>query len=278
MAGLSIGKAWEESSAFLRREMRLIAPVALALFAVPTMLAGWISPPAAQGQPGGGPGVLITLVVLIAAMMGQMTIAGLSVGWSGSLGGAISRSFGKVWGMLGAAIVAFLPLAIVAVLVLVIILGSAGLTDPAQLTPEAMMRTPGITIFLVGLLLTFLFLGARLFPMSAIAFCETSSPLPLLRRAWRMTSGHFGRLLAVLLLFLVAAAVVSGAVTAVIGSAATVAIGEIRPFSVSALLVALVEGVISAALSAISAVMVGRIYVQLSGAQMVGVPDVDHVK
>ena len=277
MSVLSIGRAWEETSAFLRREMRLIMPVALALFAVPTLLAGWISPSTGQAQ-AGGPGWLITLIVLIAAMMGQMTIAGLAVGWSGSLGSAISRAFARVWGMLAAAMIAFLPLAVVAVLILAIILGSAGLTDPAQLTPEAMMRAPGITIFLVGLLLVFLFLGARLFPMSAIAFCDTSSPFALLGRAWRMTNGHFGRLLAVLLLFLIAAAVVSGAVTAVIGSAATVAIGEIRPFSLSALLVALFEGAISAALSAISAAMVGRIYVQLSGPERVGVPDVDRAE
>ena len=33
MAALSIGQAWEESSAFLRREYRLVSPLALAFFA-----------------------------------------------------------------------------------------------------------------------------------------------------------------------------------------------------------------------------------------------------
>jgi hypothetical protein len=277
MSVLSIGRAWEETSAFLRREMRLVMPVALALFAIPATLAGWISP-SAQGQPGGGPGWLITLIVLIAAMMGQLTIAGLAVGWPESLGSAIARSFARVWGMLAAAMIAFLPLAVVAVLVLAVILGSAGLTDPARLTPEAMMRAPGITVFMIGLLLVFLFLGARLFPMSAIAFCETSSPFALLGRAWRMTSGHFGRLVAVLLLFLIAAAVLGSAVTAVIGSAVTLASGEITPFSLSALLVALFEGVVSAAVSAISAAMVGRIYAQLSGSERLSVPDVERAE
>lgn len=278
MSALSIGRAWEETRSFLRREMNLVVPVALALFAIPAMLAGWISPPAARGQAGEGPGLLVTLIALIAALIGQMTIAGLAVGWSGSLGSAIARAFARVWGMLAAVIIAVLPLLVMALAALVTILGSAGLTDPAQLTPGAMMRAPGVAIFLIGLMLVFLFVGTRLFPLSVIAFCETSSPLALLKRAWRLTRGHFGRLLAVLILFLLVAAVVGGAVEAVIGSAVTVAIGEIRPFNLSALLLALVASVVSAAITAISAVMVGRIYVQLSGHERIGVPDVERAE
>ena len=40
---LSIGKAWQEASAFLGREARLVAPVALATFALPTILAVGLS-------------------------------------------------------------------------------------------------------------------------------------------------------------------------------------------------------------------------------------------
>ena len=44
MAKLSISKAWDESVAFLGREMRLVIPVALATFvAIPTV-SGWMEP------------------------------------------------------------------------------------------------------------------------------------------------------------------------------------------------------------------------------------------
>ena len=84
MAGLSISKAWEETSAFLGRESRLVAPVALALIAIPAALQGW-SDPASEGGAMG----LIGLVLLFVSMAGQMAISQLAIGWSGSIGEAI---------------------------------------------------------------------------------------------------------------------------------------------------------------------------------------------
>ena len=278
MAALSIGQAWEESSAFLRREYRLVSPLALAFFAIPTALTGWISPSVNAAATEGAPSWLLTLAVLIAAMIGQISIAGLAIGWSGSLGSAIARAFARVWGVLAATMIIFLPLAMVAVVVLAVILGQAGLADPAQMTPEAVARAPGAALFVLALLIVFLVVAVRIFPISAVAFAETANPFTMIKRAWRLTSGHFLRLLGLLLLLLIAAVVASAAVTLPIGSIATLLAGDVSPFSLSALIVALFEGAISAAISAVSATMVARVYAQLAGAGTAGVPDVERVE
>ena len=273
MSKLSIGKAWDETSAFVVREIRLVAPVALALFAVPAALIGWINP---GGQPATAPGGLgwpLMLIALIITMIGQMTIAALAIGWSGSIGSAIGLAARRVWGLLGTVLLVFVPLGIIAAIALAVLIGSAGLTDSSEFTAQTLEATPGIGLFLLVLLVLFVVIGVRLFPISAVAISETSSPVTLLKRSWRLTRGHFGRLLVVLLLILIAATVASAAVTAVVGSLMTLVAGEARPFSVSALVTGLADGVIASAITALSAALVGRIYVQLSAGQP-SVPEV----
>ena len=261
MSTLSIGQAWDETSQFLRKEARLVVPVALAAFAVPTTLAGWANP---GGAPSGGSGMLLALVVLVIVLIGQMTIVALSVGSRESVGTLIGRAAGRVWSPLAAAILILLPVTTVLVLVLAALLGANGMTDPARMTPEALARTPQVAVAVLLMLLVVLIVGVRLFPMTAVAIEEGAGPVALLKRCFALTRGHFLRLMGVLALILIAALVLSGATTTVVGALATLLAGEARPFSLSALLIALADGLASAAVTAVGAALVGRIYVQLN--------------
>ena len=131
MANLSISKAWDESSAFLKREMRLVGPVALATSMIPATLFGWYNPSGDPNLASGGLGWPLTLIILVLALTGQMTIAGLAVGWSDSLGAALRHAFGQVWGLLATVLLLFVPLTVVLLLVIAVMVGSAGLTDPS---------------------------------------------------------------------------------------------------------------------------------------------------
>lgn len=272
MAKLSISKAWEESIAFLGRESRLVAPVALATFMIPATLFGWYNPSGDPNQAGGGLGWPLTLFVLVLAIMGQMVIAGLAVGWSGSVGSALSHAFKRVWGVLATVLIVFVPLTIVLVLLLAAVLGGAGMTDPAQLTPEALAAVPGFGLILLIMTAAFLFAAVRLFPMAAIGMVETANPMRILSRSWQLTRGSFLRLLGTLTLILIASFVASIAVTAVVGSAMTIASGEPQPYNLSALIVSLADALVGALISAVSAALVGRIYAQMT-AGVATVPD-----
>ena len=83
-------------------------------------------------------------------------------------------------------------------------------------------------------------------------------------RSWALTKGAFWRLLVLALLLGILAVVLDLAVTAVVGSIATLAAGEARAFNLSALIVALAGGLVGAIVSTVSAAMVGRVYAQLS--------------
>lgn len=257
---LSIGKAWDETSAFLGREARLVAPVALAMFALPTVLAEWAYP---GGNAVGGAGWLM-IPVLLAVLAGQMTIVLLVNGWRGSIGEALGKAARRLPVLVGALMIVFLPIAVLATLVIGGTLVGAGITDPAAVTPAALAKMPAFLWLVLVLVILFLILGVRLFPVSAIAASEAVGPIALLKRSWRLTRGVFWRLLALVLLLGLAGLILSSAVTMVVGSVATLAVGEPKAFNTSALIVALASGLIGALVSTVSAAMAGRVYAQLA--------------
>lgn len=257
---LSIGKAWDETSAFLGREARLVAPVALATFALPSILADWAYP----GERPGAGAMLVLLVLLLAVLVGQMTIVLLATGWSGSIGEAMTKAVRRLPALIAALLIVFVPVMSIAVVGFGASLASAGITDPAALTPEAIARLPNILWLVLFLSLFFFIAGVRLFPISAVAASEAVGPIRLLKRSWALTSGVFWRLLVLVLLLGLVAVVLDSAVTMVVGSIATLAAGEPRAFNLSALIVALASGLVGAIVSSVSAVMVGRVYAQLS--------------
>ena len=256
---LSIGKAWEETSAFLGKESRLVAPVALATFAFPSILSGWAFPGGSTGAMG-----WVMVLVLILALIGQMTIVLLANGWRGSIGEAMGRATRRLPVLIGGLLIVFLPLILIAIIALTAVLAGAGITDPTTLTPQSIARVPNIGWIALLFLLFFIVASVRLFPAPAIAANEPVGPVALRRRSWRLTSGSFWRLLAHVLRLFVLTIVVSWAVTAVIGSVAALAAGEPRPFNLSALLIALATGLVGAVISTVSATMVARVYAQVS--------------
>jgi len=178
--------------------------------------------------------------------------------------------------MLATAFLIFLPLTILLVIVLSVMLGNAGLSDPSQITAEALATVPGVSFAILGAILAFLVIAVRLFPLSAVAMIEGANPFRLIYRCWQLTRGNSLRLLGTLLLILIASIVASLAVTVVVGAIATMLAGTPEPYSVSALLIALADGLVTAAITSVTATLVGRIYVQLA-APIATVPEVERL-
>jgi hypothetical protein len=110
-----------------------------------------------------------------------------------------------------------------------------------------------------------LYLAIRLIMMTPVAAAESVGPVGILMRSWALTRGHFWRLLGFVMMVVGALAVVSVAVAVVVGSLAIMMFGAVEPFSMSALIIGLVQGIMGAAFAVLFVVMAMRIYVQLSG-------------
>jgi hypothetical protein len=253
---LSIGTAWTEATAGLRRERRLLAPVVLGLIMLPSVVGTMIQPAAAPGTTAPpGPWMIGAFAIVLVTIVGQMAVVLLVDGWRGSVGEAIARAGRRLPSLLLAGLILILPLLIASGLLFMAI-GGVRTTSPQQLGSGGALAA----LLFIGVVL---FIAIRLLPMVAIAATGTDGPIALLRRGWRATQGKFWRLFGFFLLWIVAFLIVTLAVGAVIGTVITLLFGKPEPWSVALLLVATVTGLIQALFVTIYTAMLARIAVQI---------------
>jgi hypothetical protein len=269
MRALSISAAWEEAKAILARDGRLFAAVALALVALPAVISTLINP---GGMSSGSGAAWLRFVALIASLIqiaGQLALIRLAIGPSVTVGGAIAHGFRR------------LPIYFVAVLILVaalfLALIPAGLLLNAlgvPLTAGTPPMSPPVVLVMLFYCALVLFFGVRFLMTSSVASAEDVGPIAILTRSWRLTAGYWWPLFGFLVMFLIAAVILLIAVGSAVGVVVRLLFGSIQPMSASALILALVQSLISAGVTILFAVMLARIYVQLAGRgeAQVGVP------
>lgn len=259
MADLSISAAWDESKAILAREGKLLASVALALVALPAAISGLVSPRSmAEASTPLWSDAMVVVFSLI-ALAGQLALIRLALGPSITVGGAIAHGLRRLPIYLVAGIIIMVAM-LIAAIPFVLALAAMGVPLQAKLQPSGTL-----TILALLYLAIVLFIGVRMMMTGPVASAEAVGPLTILKRSWEMTAGNFWRLFAFLLAFFVAALVVLLAIGAAVGVLIGVAAGQIEPMSASALVVALVQALLNAIITTVFAVMLARLYVQLSG-------------
>src|ERR1700750_2864251 len=81
MTRLSISRAWDESSAVLARDGKLIGTVALALFVLPGLVLNIVAPQSHPGQDvKPNPLMLLAIIPIIIALIGQLSVIRLAMG------------------------------------------------------------------------------------------------------------------------------------------------------------------------------------------------------
>ena len=263
MAGtLSIGTAWIEAAAFVRKERRLLAPVVLGLILLPAVVSTMVQPQTPAGvSPEPGWWMLVALAMVLVMLVGQMAIVLLIDGWRGSVGEAIGKAARRLPILIIAALLVMIPL----VLVFSVALAGIGLTTGRadQLTPDSLGAGGWLVILLF--IIVALFVTVRLLPMVAVVARGTDGPITALKRTFRMTSGEFWRLFGFFLLIAAAFIIVALAVGAVFGSIIVLLLGRPEPWSVSLLLIALAGGLVQTGFMTLYTAMLARIAAQLEG-------------
>lgn len=251
---ISVGTAYVEAAAFIRREKRLIAPVVLALLVLPVTLAQLVQPtnPFAAGGDSSGWFIVAGIAFLI-GLIGQMAISGLAMGTNRSPGEAIASALRRAPAVFAAFLIFGLCVSLVLIPLIVIDMLVTGAGKEAGASP-----------FLQSLSILLAFATVpKVLTLPALSMQQGGGPLSLLKRSWSATRGQYWRLLGFFLLFLIASQVLVRATTAVVGTFATLLIGAPQPMSVAQLLVALAVGVVQGLAGALYASMLGRMVVQL---------------
>jgi hypothetical protein len=259
MAALSISRAWDETKARIAADGRLMAVVAAALIALPTLVTGVLNP----GR-GGADGSLWTMIVMfgaaLLAIVGQLAIIRLAIGPAVSVAEAIGHGARRMPIYFLAGILIVIAIILVGLPLLAILVATG---VPLQ-GPGAFQSGIAIVFGLLYLALI-IFLAVRMLMASPVASEEAVGPIAILRRSWQLTEGHWWRLFGFILMFLIGAIIALAAIGAAVGVVAVMLFGPVEPMSASALLVAIVDAVVNAAVTTLLAVMLARLYVQLSG-------------
>ena len=261
MSQLSISAAWDEAKTILQRDGGLLMTVSLALVALPSLVSGLLNPRGMDASVAGWIG-LVEFAASVIALAGQLALVRLAIGPSITVGGAITHGLRRV------------PIYFLAVLMLVVgvfllaipfvfVLGALGVPLNTRPIP---VSTPVIVVSLL-LLAVMIYFGVRFLMSSAVASAEDVGPIGILTRSWKLTAGHWWALFGFLLIFIVGALVLLLAVGAAVGSVVALLLGTPQPMSAAALVIGLVQALVSAGVTTLFAVMLARIYLQLSGSE-----------
>lgn len=266
MAVLSISRAWDETKARIAADGRLLAVVAAALFVLPSLVTGVISPETSAGGRSVTEGIIILIASLI-AVIGQLAIIRLSIGPAVSVGEAIAHGARRMPIYFVAGVLILLGLAVAAI-PFVVILVAAGV----PMEREAIAHSPVAAILSLLYFIVLVFIGIRMLMSSPVASEEPVAPVAIIRRSWALTAGHWWRLFGFLVLFMIGALIAIAAINWAVGFVAITFLGPIDPMSASALLVAFVDALVNAVVTVFLAVFLARIYVQLAGGEAASVP------
>lgn len=267
MAALSISKAWEESKARIAADGRLMAIVAAALIVLPGLIVEVISPSSMRAESSLPESILFLLSALL-ALIGQLSIIRLAVTPAVSVGEAIGHGARRMPIYLVAAIL----LTIVFILALIpfgIAAYAAGVPFDRS-SEQVFLQSPVALLLSLLYFALLIFIAIRMLMSSPVASEEEAGPLQILRRSWDLTRGHWWRLFGFIVLFVIGALVLLAAVNWSVTGVAVVLFGPIVPMSVSALLVGLFDSIVNGAVTVFLAVMLARIYLQLTGRDTAG--------
>lgn len=258
---LSISKAWEETVAFAGRETRLLVPIALALMFLPAVVSGLAGPMKRGEQPSSG-FLLMLFAELLIGVIGQIAIARLALGRREPVGEAIRHAATRLPALVGSVFLFALPLA------LGIIVASGGAAVMAKAGGSQPVLPILMSLLLLVMVVSAIILGLRCLLNTAIAAVEQGGPVRLLKRGFALTRGHVLKLLGAALLLAIGGGVAIMALTSITGLGVRLALGDPEPWTVAALLLAVVGGAAQAAFSVLFTVFFARVYAQLAAGEV----------
>ena len=255
MAKLSISKAWDETSAFVAGELRLLAPLALALLFLPGVVAQIAAPPPKVGMADASP---LSLVLFFASavlgVIGQLAIARLALGRRERLGNSIRQAARRAPAYIGAVFLFALPFSLLLAL----------LYPPMQAAVVRGNRGMALIFALATLvvLVAFIIAFSRFLLNGPVAAVESGGPVAILKRGLTLTKGQVLRLLGAVLLFIIGGEVASYAVEVAVGSVVTLLLGPPEPLTLPLLIIASATGAVQAAILSLFSILFARLYAQ----------------
>jgi hypothetical protein len=197
MARVSFTAVWDQTRAFVAKELSLLAPVALSCFALPLLLLTMVMPepptaPTMNKPPTLDARVFWFIPLILIQIFGWMTLVSLALVPAISVGEGLRRALARMPIALGVlailAVVSFIVISITGIVTAVISMAAG----------SGKNGTFSIAVMLLAVIL--LVMMIRLSVLWPAVVDGHDGPIKTLQRTLRLTDGEFWRLLGLLLL------------------------------------------------------------------------------
>lgn len=268
---VKIGAVWDSAVDAVRGRAGMILPIAAAALFLPSVVQTGVQryafEPGAAPTAGSAALGLLSLPLMLLTLWGALAITAITTHPDTTTADAGRRATARLLPLVGVWLVLGLA-AMLLVIPLFALLVAAGVNPAAFSTPgyrPEMSSGLGLAVALYVLLLLglVLWLLARLLPVVPVVLFERLG-LGAIGRAFRLTRGMGGRLVGVLMLYVVVLGVSTLAVTAVLGLVFRLILGADNA-ATAAFLGGVAGAVVSTVLSVLSYAFVSRLYASLSG-------------
>jgi hypothetical protein len=194
MARVSFTEVWDQTRAFVTKELSLLTPVALSCFAVPLLVLSMIvpAPPAASTPPTFASWMIWPIPLFIIEIFGWLTLVALALVPAISVGEAMRRALTRLPVALGVLAILF-----VAAFIIISILGIVAtiVTLAAGSGKNATM-----SLFLILAIAALLIVMTRLSVLWPTVVDGQDGPIKSVQRTLQLTAGEFWHLFGLLLL------------------------------------------------------------------------------
>jgi hypothetical protein len=260
---LSLNDAWNDTAAFVKREWRLLAPIALLLNALPMAFAMAMMPKLSP-QTGIEPGLWLIAVPVAAfiGIVGKIAICFLAMSSGRSVGEGLKRGLSRFLPLFALYLLVGLAVGLLFVIVSII---SGLLFSGAGTQPPSRGALTGIGVLLVLVMgPVLLVISVRLMMAAPVAAAEEGGPITILKRSLDLTRPVFWPLLGFLILTTILSVVIQMAASAIVGIPILLVAGP-PDGGISQALLLLVGAVVSTLVTVYLTTMVARIYLRLAG-------------
>lgn len=259
---------WDRTSDFLRDDGARVLPVAIGLIFLPNLLSG-VADGAVAGQPGAlsATAGIAAIAFTLLTLWGGAAITALAMRASPP-GAAVAHAGRRLPAIIGLTLLLLLAAALLVMPFAAILLAGgvdmAALETAGSTLPDMDGRT-AMMLLAYGALLSVLSLwvSTRLLLLVPVVLAERLG-VGAIRRVWSLTRGHGLRLVGVLLLYGLVAAVATMAVGAVAGLVGALLSGDAPGISIGTIIAATASAIVATLLSVVQSAFVGKLYTALA--------------
>lgn len=266
---VTMGNVWDRATEFLSDTSSAVVRIALLGIFLPTAVSAIITPLGAQSAGAGTVATvavpLISLVLNLVALWGQLAIAALAIDPSAGRQAAIERATQRILPMIGVSLLLLLGFTLL-VLPIPIVLAAAGYDLVAAMSGVQVEVPMGaasvVALYVLVLIPVLLFIAARMALLTPVIVAERLG-IGAIRRSFDLTRGLVWKIIGVMLLYGIVVGVASLAANTVFGSILQLIAGGEGAISVATVVTALIVSAVQTGFVVLAAAFVAKLYLMV---------------